>query len=789
LFLRDNFQEFKINLKTRGVIYVFWKGIKYTLFVLKILLDKLKPKSPQIPLMKDGIEIVYFRNSINILYNGCEITKGAGLNIAINTLGIWTASTKADWQILEEQKKYLKVKIIFRELPISQIWIIKVENEEQISWHVTMHVEEWLHIDEIRAVCFVNSAYRSWIADYQQADFPRSRGHWQNLFMNAQPVSIIGVRFPIESQSFLPLLALETQNESFLPIVQSPPSDNNANLIGLRMANEKNYFEESYNLFSIKINLFKEESLIDAKIESRRKEHLIALQKENISQKKNKKLNFLLANLPWQREGKWGVRAGSRWPHINDSSEGSYLPFPFFLAYATSLLQKHNINALMIDAIAEKNTADEFLKRILSMDFEYLVAETSIPSFYDDMALLKKISLAGVKIILCGPNAEIYQPHFLKENTFISFILFGEYEFSLLDLAQTLIEGKDLSKVNGLIYDNNGVIVKNHHREPFDINLLPWPYRGESLPMNLYLDAPGEMLTPSVQILASRGCPFKCKFCLWPQVLYQGHHYRARDVKDVVDEMEYLALEKGFKSFYFDDDTFNVGKERMLSFCREIKKRGLNEFQWAIMARPDLMDEEILVNMKEAGLWAIKYGVESATQSLLDSIGKSMDLIRSERMIRLSKRLGIKVHLTFTFGLPGETEDTIKQTIKYAKELDPFSLQFSILTPFPGTSYYNYLEREGSIVSKDFSSYDGHSKSVIKLKDLAPEDLEAAKEKACRMWADHLRKRRGFLGDIERFYYYTKNKNLSYSLKKTIGYFKYVIFERKKYLNIKNSPL
>lgn len=84
--------------------------------------------------------------------------------------------------------------------------------------------------------------------------------------------------------------------------------------------------------------------------------------------------------------------------------------------------------------------------------------------------------------------------------------------------------------------------------------------------MEKYLDAPGEMLIPSAQMLASRGCPFKCQFCLWPQLMYNGQHYRARNVKDVVDEMEYLVREKKFKSVYFDDDTFNVGKERMLSF-------------------------------------------------------------------------------------------------------------------------------------------------------------------------------------------------------------------------------
>jgi len=249
--------------------------------------------------------------------------------------------------------------------------------------------------------------------------------------------------------------------------------------------------------------------------------------------------------------------------------------------------------------------------------------------------------------------------------------------------------------------------------------------------------------------------------------------------------MEYLVKEKGFKSVYFDDDTFNIGKKRMLLFCREIREKGLDKIQWAIMARPDLMDKEILENMKRAGLWAVKYGVESATQSLVDNINKNMNLKKSEEMIKFSKELGIRVHLTFTFGLPGETKETIEQTIQYALKLDPFSVQFSITTPFPGTEYYRILDKQDAIVTKDFSSYDGHCKSVIKLKNLTPEDLELAKMKAYRIWADYLRKRRGSWGDVKRFYAYAQTKGLCYSLDKTRSYLKYIILDRKKYLTCK----
>jgi radical SAM superfamily enzyme YgiQ (UPF0313 family)/molybdenum cofactor biosynthesis enzyme MoaA len=474
------------------------------------------------------------------------------------------------------------------------------------------------------------------------------------------------------------------------------------------------------------------------------------LLKNKVMVNSKQRQKFLLANLPWHKNGYYGVRAGSRWPHMRDEQEGGYLPFPFFLAYAASLLEKNHVDVVLIDAIAEKMSDEEFLEKALWVNADYLVAETSVPSFYDDIELLKKISSSGLPIILCGPNSEIYKPQFLKDHPFVSYVLFGEYEFSLLELARSLREGQDLSKVDGLIFRDGPEIVKNPKRNPFDIDLLPWPHR-EKLPMGRYLDAPGGMLMPSVQMMASRGCPFQCSFCLWPQVMYQGSHYRPRDVKDVADEMEFLVKEKGFKSVYFDDDTFNIGKDRMLKLCEEFKKRGLEKTPWAIMARPDLMDEEILKNMKDAGLWAVKYGIESAAENLTRNIGKSMDLNKAEEIIRLTNQLGIKTHLTFTFGLPGETKETIERTICLAQRLEPFSVQFSIATPFPGTVLFDELDKKRKIRTKDWSLYDGYHSCVFEPEHLTAEDLEEAKRRAYGLWMEHGRRMAVAKGKIKNF--------------------------------------
>jgi len=146
------------------------------------------------------------------------------------------------------------------------------------------------------------------------------------------------------------------------------------------------------------------------------------------------------------------------------------------------------------------------------------------------------------------------------------------------------------------------------------------------------------------------------------------------------------------------------------------------------------MDEEILEELRAAGLHAVKYGVESAEQSLLDHAHKNMDIQRTERMIRFTKSLGIKTHLTFTFGLPGETAQTIQRTIDFASRLNPDSVQFSITTPFPGTKYFAELDEKGYIVSRLFSDYDGNSKSVLRTDSLGPKELEKAKRYAEKLW-------------------------------------------------------
>ncbi len=447
---------------------------------------------------------------------------------------------------------------------------------------------------------------------------------------------------------------------------------------------------------------------------------------------------LFLGNAPWYKSGFYGVRAGSRWPHLESEVE-RYMPFPFQLAYATALLEKHGFEVLLIDGIAEKLTEDEFLTKLTDFNPDLILLEVSTPSFETDIRFsrrLRKQIGQSAKLAFCGPHALMFKPEFLDAHPEVDLVLIGEYEQTLNRTAQTMDEGNDLTSVPGIILrDKWGKAIFTGPPEVVkEIDTLPWPAR-HFLPMYNYFDNPGNIPEPSLQMWGSRGCPFSCSYCIWPQLM-SGNSYRPRNVHNILDEMEYVCAEYGFHSVYFDDDTFNIGKKRMLDFCEEKIQRKL-DLPWAIMARADLMDQEILEAMAEAGLRGVKYGIESAEPKLLAHVRKDLNMRKAVENIAITKKLGIKVHLTFMFGIPGETKETINKTVKLAKRLNPDSIQFSILTPLPGTQIYDELLTKGHLLDANWEKFDGYFSSVIRTEELTAKDLEKAVRWAWSTWYRH----------------------------------------------------
>lgn len=457
---------------------------------------------------------------------------------------------------------------------------------------------------------------------------------------------------------------------------------------------------------------------------------------------------ILLGNAPWHDETRpwlWGVRAGSRWPHMEgwrpDVCPPPYLPFPHFLAQATALLERvPGLHVLLVDGVAQGEKLPAFLGRVASYAPDVVFLETSTPSLEWDLDVARRVKelLPDALVGFGGAHAPLRDPDWLEGHAQADFACFGEYELSLETFVRELLAGTS-GPVTGVHYRApDGSIVRGDPRPPCeDLDSLP-RYAYHHLPMHRYVDNPFGLPGPSVQVWASRGCPFGCSFCVWPQVVYGQRRFRPRSVGKVADEVEWLVKTYDFQSFYFDDDTTNVGRERTLELAREIASRRLG-VPWAMMARADLMDREILEALYAAGMRAVKYGVESASQNLVDASNKSLKLEKVRAACAITRELGIRMHLTFMFGLPGETPASVDATTALALELDPDELQLSLCTPFPGTALHEQAVRNGWLV--EGARLDGFNDAALDLPGMSGAALATAQKRAMKLWDEHRKKR------------------------------------------------
>ncbi|MBN2149103.1 MAG: radical SAM protein [Anaerolineales bacterium] len=454
-------------------------------------------------------------------------------------------------------------------------------------------------------------------------------------------------------------------------------------------------------------------------------------------------MKIFLANGPWKSGDRLGVRAGARWATTKASGKGSkispYVPFPFYLAYAAAVVEQSGFDTLLVDAIAETLDEQTFLETITRFEPDLVVLETSTPSIKVDIALAEKIHerLPEARLAFTGPHVTALPVETLQSAPLVDFILLGEYEYTLRDLAGALEKGQDLAGVLGIVWRERDGSIRTNLPRPLVKNIddFPWPAR-HFLPMRNYRDSFAGLPMPGLTVWASRGCPFQCIFCVWPNVMYGNKAYRVRNPIDVVDEMEQNVNKYNLRSVSFDDDTFDIGKPRILQLSSEILRRGL-KIPWTAMARADTADREMLEAMAKSGMYAIKYGVESGVQELVDAANKHLDLEKVKETVRITKDLGIKVHLTFTLGLPGETEDTIQRTIDWVIEQNPDSAQFSISTPYPGTPYYKMAMEQGILHFNEWSDFDGEKLAVLSTEALSAQQLTDSLRYAVRSWRLH----------------------------------------------------
>src|SRR5579883_1276409 len=387
--------------------------------------------------------------------------------------------------------------------------------------------------------------------------------------------------------------------------------------------------------------------------------------------------------------------ASSRWPATREIESFWY---PVWLSYPAGMLP----GSRLLDAPPHHITPEQTVQ--IAKDYEFLVLFTSTVGFANDVAMVRQMKAAkpDLKVAFVGPPVQI-KPACLLENPEIDFIVSGEFDHAVVEYAQ----GKPLSEIAGAGYRENGRLKLNPSRPQLKTaELDELPFATEVYKRDLVIENYNVpfLLHPFVSFYTSRGCPALCTFCLWPQTL-SGHAWRTRSVDNVVSEIrQALKLFPQAKEFFFDDDTFNIRKDRVIELSKKFKPLG---FRWSCTARVH-SDYETLKAMADGGARLFIVGFESGDDQILKNIKKGATTEMARRFAKNCKKVGIAIHGDFIIGLPGETPETIRRTIEFAKELDTETIQVSIAHGYPGTEMYDQLLKAGYLVDHPMSDADGH---------------------------------------------------------------------------------
>ncbi|WP_129607332.1 MULTISPECIES: hopanoid biosynthesis associated radical SAM protein HpnJ [Rhodoplanes] len=365
--------------------------------------------------------------------------------------------------------------------------------------------------------------------------------------------------------------------------------------------------------------------------------------------------------------------------------------YPTWLAQPAALVE----GSKLIDAPPHRLGLDAVLAEARARDL--VVMHTSTPSFASDIRTAEAIKAAKPDVVigLVGAKAMVDPAGCLAASPAIDFVAREEFDFTVKEVA----EGRALAAVAGLSWRRrDGTITHNPGRALLeDMDALPFvsPVYQRDLVIENYFS--GYLRHPYLSFYTGRGCKSRCTFCLWPQTI-GGHRYRVRSIGHVMDELRFAV--RAFpqvKEFFFDDDTLTDNAPRVEALAREIGKLGIT---WSCNAKGNVSRDTLTV-MRDNGLRLLVVGYESGNQQILHNIKKGMRIEVAKRFTRDCRDLGIKIHGTFVLGLPGETRETIEETIRFATEIDPHTVQVSLAAPYPGTELYDQAIRNGWLLDEN----------------------------------------------------------------------------------------
>ncbi len=393
--------------------------------------------------------------------------------------------------------------------------------------------------------------------------------------------------------------------------------------------------------------------------------------------------------------------------------------YPVWLAQPAALVP----GSRLIDAPARGLGLDEVLTD--AAEIELLVMYTSTPSFPNDVHVAEAFKARNPDLIIgfCGAHVAVNNEASVMASDAIDFVCGAEFDFTIVDIA----EGKPLAEIEGITYKADGKPVVTPDRPMIhDMNDLPWVTKvyKDNLVIEDYYN--GYMLHPYMSLYTGRGCKSRCTYCLWPQTI-GGHNYRVRSVENIAGEIRWARDNfPQIKEFFFDDDTLTDNIPQVEALARELGKLGVT---WSCNAKANVPYDTLKI-MKDNGLRLLTVGYESGNQTILNNMKKGTRLDFIRQFTADCHSLGILIHGAFIVGLPGETKETIEETIAFAIEMDPWTIQVSLPAVYPGTYLYDQAIENGwfSPADEKLVGDDGVQVSVLSYDHLSSDEIFKAVE-------------------------------------------------------------
>lgn len=367
------------------------------------------------------------------------------------------------------------------------------------------------------------------------------------------------------------------------------------------------------------------------------------------------------------------------------------------IAYIAAVLEENNISVKLLDAWGPNLGLEDIMNQVKKYRPDIVGISCMTPTFGISVEITKLIKLLSdnILVIMGGPHVTAIPLETLEKFPWIDIVVIGEGEDTILEIAQ----GNDLENIKGIAFRKDDKVVINEIRPLIkDIDSIPFPARHFYNLSNYHQPLYEVYGKPCTTIITSRGCPYKCSFCSSHTIFKRKTRFRS--IKNVMREIDFLTEKYKIKTIKFSDDTLTLKHDRFEELCYELKKRQIN---WIANARVDTLSKDILTIMKDSGCKLIQYGVESGNPAILKQYKKNTSIEQIRKVFEWSNELGIDTGATFIFGAPLETRETALETIGLVKEICPTYANFFILSPYPGTEIYDYMNSNGMMKIKDWT--------------------------------------------------------------------------------------